>query len=496
MSYYNQPPYPPPQGYGQGYNVGYSQGPPQPPYPPQAPGGYPGYAPYPPPPAPSSYGPPPPIPYGAPPGAPPGPPPPIPAPYGAPPPGPPAPNHSARPPPPGAPPTNAYGAPVHNPNAPPAGAGTGQWVSGGHSYGDHSSQAKPTYLGCVLLLDPSLPPPPYPPPVSLPTYNAAAVNADVQSLRNASKGFGTDESALIRTLISTKNANLEVQTLRNAFAQQTGKTLIDELKGELSSWFEFGMTGIVFGPVEFDVELIERASAGIGTKEDLLTEILLGRSSQEMSMLKAEYQRRTRRQLEARVQGELSLKTERMFNIAMAARYEDLLQPPQQIESLLQSDLQALNNSLRTGRTDEIGVCSIILARSPKHLHELQKRYQSQNRKTLTKVIKSHFSGHMEQGLVYVLNGAKKDTTGAWRDAKWIEKSMKGMGTKDNELVYRVLRAAWNPQHFVQVSLAYQSKYKKSLKDRIRGETSGKYRDMLVAIYDNATRLGSVTAFH
>lgn len=48
-------------------------------------------------------------------------------------------------------------------------------------------------------------------------------------------------------------------------------------------------------------------------------------------------------------------------------------------------------------------------------------------------------SGFIEDSLLYILHGAKskRDGQGYWRDAKLLEKSMAGMGTKDAQLIYR-----------------------------------------------------------
>lgn len=52
---------------------------------------------------------------------------------------------------------------------------------------------------------------------------------------------------------------------------------------------------------------------------------------------------------------------------------------------------------------------------------------------------KIYSSGQLEFSLLYLMHGAKskRDGQGIWRDAKLIEKSMAGLGTKDAQLIYR-----------------------------------------------------------
>lgn len=77
---------------------------------------------------------------------------------------------------------------------------------------------------------------------------------------------------------------------------------------------------------------------------------------------------------------------------------------------------------------------SILLSRSPIYLQALNTHYFTASRKHLTKEIKQHFSGHLQAALLHAVNGGKKDGTGVWRDAKLLERSMAGMGTKDEQL--------------------------------------------------------------
>ena len=70
------------------------------------------------------------------------------------------------------------------------------------------------------------------------------------------------------------------------------------------------------------------------------------------------------------------------------------------------------------------------------------------------------------------------------RDAVALEETMKGMGTKDEMLVRRVVALHWDRGHMAQVGRAYRAKFGKDLVGRIRGETSGDYMRVLVAMVE------------
>ena len=87
--------------------------------------------------------------------------------------------------------------------------------------------------------------------------------------------------------------------------------------------------------------------------------------------------------------------------------------------------------------------------------------FKQRNGKSLTNQIKQHFSGHLQNALLFAVEGGKRDGMGIWRDAKRLEAAMAGAGTSDNLLIARIVRAHWDRNRLEQIKLAYQQKYKK-----------------------------------
>ena len=89
----------------------------------------------------------------------------------------------------------------------------------------------------------------------------------------------------------------------------------------------------------------------------------------------------------------------------------------------------------------------------------------------------------MQHALLYVVQGAVDPYL---RDARLIEAAMEGVGTKDERLTYRIVRAYWRGgQPYIQeVKAAYQQKYNHNLIKRVKSETSGDYERLLVAILE------------
>jgi len=109
----------------------------------------------------------------------------------------------------------------------------------------------------------------------------------------------------------------------------------------------------------------------------------------------------------------------------------------------------------------------------------------------------------MEMALLYIVHGVKpkRDRQGVWRDAKLLEKTMKGSGTRDTALTYRLIRTHWNPARMEAVKAAFVE-YRKhkaktfdsskewSLYGRVKNETSGNYEALLLLLIGAPRKVG------
>lgn len=289
------------------------------------------------------------------------------------------------------------------------------------------------------------------------------------------KGFGTNESVLIQIL--SKPDPLQMALLKRTYNQRHHRDLEKDIKSETSRYFRDGLVALVQGPLLHDVHSVHEAIKGLGTKESLLNDVLLGRSNADMRAIKQAYHETYKHTLEADVKGDLSLKTERLFTMVMAATRNEESAPV--ILTELDRDAIELHRAMdaRVG-TDQITVCSILSNRSDGQLRALAHHWQQKYHNSLEKVIESEFSGHMKDALLLMVRRA---CDRAMTDATQLEDAMAGMGTKDVLLVQRVVRVHWDRAHLDQVRRAYNHRYKRDLIQRVRGETSGDYQALMVA---------------
>ncbi|KAF8167211.1 hypothetical protein B0H34DRAFT_680827 [Crassisporium funariophilum] len=482
---YGYPPpggyYPPPAGYpGQPQYYpppgAYYPPPGQYPYPP--PGGYPG--------------------YGAPPGQypPPG--------QYAPPPGPP-PGHVPATGPPQTP-TSAPPGHYPPPTGPPPAAGASKDP---YAYG--SSYAMP-HVAPPFPVGASSHPPPlgsyHPPPVTqnreplwylgtgIPDFLAPAAPVGLQKVQgyDPATTYAAIMKATFNDLVNEKQLTAALITL-DAYKMdalcdfavaKSGKRLPDHLEkvalgnyGFDKGHFRNAIRALTLGPLGYDVDLAYNALAGFGTNEMLLTELILGRSGSEIRLLISAYRQRYGRDLVDAVKSDLSGNSERMFIMALNAQ-----RPPDHLpvdHAQVTADIEKLYTGSK--KKDELAFCEVLINRSNPHIAAVITGF-GQRYKSLSKVIKKTFSGNMETSLLYIMHGVKpkRDGQGIWRDAKLLEKTMAGMGTKDNQLIYRLIRAHWDPKRLEAIKDAYKRRYNKTLESRVKGETSGPYKDLLVEI--------------
>ena len=297
-------------------------------------------------------------------------------------------------------------------------------------------------------------------------------------LRAAMKGFGTDEKAIIQILTQIPDAP-HMLKLRQTFDDKHRRSLLKDLKSELGGKFETGAMALARGPLDEDVYLLHEAIAGPGTNEAILNDVLLGRSNADMNAIKQAYHRAYQRDLTQEVKGELSGKTEDFFVMILKAARAEESAPciPQEIEYSVDR-LQQATEGTSFGANQE-AVNQIISHSSDGQLRAISQRYHQKYSKHLDDVLRSEFSGHLESALRLMLARAVDRVRS---DAAQIEESMSGLGTRDTLLISRMIRAHWSRAHMQQVEAAFQAIYKTSLRNRIKGETSGDYEYLLVSM--------------
>ena len=296
---------------------------------------------------------------------------------------------------------------------------------------------------------------------------------DAKALRKAMKGFGTDEKAIYNILCY--RANEQRQAIALKYKSAFGRDLVEDLKSELSANFEDIIVGLMKPIAEYDACELKKATKGLGTDDSCLIEILCTRGDKEKSEIKEIYKTLFKKSLEDDVIGDTSGNFKKLLVAMINAKRETT----QTVDlSKAKEDAKILYDAgeAKWG-TNEEAFITIFATRSPPYLRAVFSQYKGLANKTIVDALKSEMSGNFGKSLKTLVAVIEDRCT---YFAEKLYKSMKGLGTKDSDLV-RIVTSRCELD-MVEIKEAYQAKYNDSLENMIRGDTSGDYRATLLAL--------------
>uniref|UniRef100_A0A665X7S2 Annexin n=1 Tax=Echeneis naucrates TaxID=173247 RepID=A0A665X7S2_ECHNA len=273
---------------------------------------------------------------------------------------------------------------------------------------------------------------------------------DVEVLRKAMKGFGTDENAIIELL--GNRSNKQRVPMVAAYKTTYGKDLVHDLKSELTGNFEKLVLAMMMSPAHFDAAELREAIKGAGTDEACLIEILSSRSNAEIREIAAIYKAEYGKSLEDAISGDTSGHFRRLLvSLCQGNRDEretvDIALAKQDAQKLYAAGENKVG-------TDESQFNAILCARSKPHLR----------------------AGVLFRPLIKPL--CIKNTPVYF--AKRLHKAMEGAGTKDRTLI-RIM-VSRSEIDMLDIRQEYLKAYGKSLYTHISGDTSGDYKKLLLKL--------------
>lgn len=149
-----------------------------------------------------------------------------------------------------------------------------------------------------------------------------------------------------------------------------------------------------------------------------------------------------------------------MVSLCAAGRDESMMTNPQAAQADAQALLRA--GELRVG-TDESTFNMILCQRNYAQLRIVFDEYQRLTGHDIEKAIKREFSGDIEDGLLAVIRSIKNQSAFF---ARRLNKSMKGMGTNDRDLIRLI--ATRCEIDMGDIKREYQAKYGESLPTAIK----------------------------
>lgn len=296
-------------------------------------------------------------------------------------------------------------------------------------------------------------------------------------IHEACKGWGKDSKRLIAALGSTTGEERKKIALR--FPELHDKDLRKLMKEECGkSDFGLVMQFLGLGPVEAECMMIKKAVDGIGSDKLLLYSILCGRSNEDMTLLKKTYYKLYTDDLVARISGEVGGDLKKILMSAVQAAEEDF-DPDYHTDDKAEEDAIALYEAGQ-GRwgTDENRMAKIVVLSPPRYLKLVNGVYADKYGYTLFKAFEKELNHLGGEAALFTLGMKLKPYETI---AGLIKKATKGFGTNEMLLTCNLIRYQ-DLMGFVY--LAHENLFEKSIHKRIKDETSGDYKKVLLALLD------------
>ena len=139
-----------------------------------------------------------------------------------------------------------------------------------------------------------------------------------------------------------------------------------------------------------------------------------------------------------------------------------------------EKDCEILHRAMHGAGTDEAAIINLVCSRNAQQRAEIRRTYKACYGKDLIKRLKEDTSGNFKD----VVEGMFM--TPAEYDAMCLYKAMKGLGTNEGVLI-EIIGTRTNEQ-LMAIKDAFQREYHETLEKWVKGDTSGNFRNLLIAL--------------
>ena len=299
------------------------------------------------------------------------------------------------------------------------------------------------------------------------------MSGDAEAIRNAMKGFGTDEGALIKIVANRTNA--QRQKIKEEYKTAFGRDLISDLKSELRGKLEDAMVALFTEPIEYDCDSLNRAMKGAGTDEDAVIEIITSRPNWMLKKIKEKFQEKYKKDLESAVKSDFHGDLERLLVSILQCQRSENNYPNQ--DECLQLAQELLNAGEKKWGTDSAIFNKIFTGCSPAEIACVAREYHKLTGHTILDGIEKEFSGNTKKALksiVYALISPSEYFATRVKDA------IKDFGTNDHLLI-RILITR-DEIDMPQIKQYYKQLYGKDMVEDIKNDIGGDYRKLMIEL--------------
>ncbi|KAF5406027.1 Annexin [Paragonimus heterotremus] len=309
------------------------------------------------------------------------------------------------------------------------------------------------------------------------------------------KGAGTDEDTLINIL--ARRTNHERQEICASYKSQYNKTLREDIKSDTSGQFKTVLCELCLDAPYMLAKSLYYAMKGVGTNERVFIEVMTTLWNDEIKAVEAAYLQvlkdekieDPKRTLTTDLTSETSGDFQYALTLLAQAQRDDI--PAIQLKAIPQNGVQSVVNKeladsdakelLAAGAskvgTNEKRISRIVCGRTPFQLAADAETYARLFGKSLLDDMNSELSGDYRTLVVTLIRYA---TDRPSLIAEWLNDAMQGIGTRDYTLMRLLITRS--EIDLEDVKEAYAKHYGQRLVDKIRNDTSGDYRRVLLKL--------------
>jgi len=291
---------------------------------------------------------------------------------------------------------------------------------------------------------------------------------DARRLHKAIAGLGTDEKTLIKIL--GNRSKVQLLQISDAYTKTQKHTLEHDLKGDCSGNFLTLQLELIRPIIRVKIDTLKKAMDGVGTREKSLIDVICLATPDEIMAMKKDWPGSF--SLEHTVKSETSGDFKKVLEkLLEGRRMTYTAMNPMEAEQVAKELYDA--GERRFGTNDSFFI-RIFTTYPPEFLQLVDSHYNRRYGHGLRHAVEKETSGDYRTALLALMSNP-------WDYyADRLYHSMHGVGTDDKALIY--IFSILSEGQLKYISTIFKAKFQRDLKDMIRGDCSGTYKDLLLEL--------------